>query len=611
MKKIIFGILLLTMVPIGAKAQWRSLQAFYIPSQLSDGEDSGIMINAIYFLDLPGPPRIGFVGLQVPESEDSCCNGSQVWKTTDGGWTWYQVGTLNGGGCIGFAFKDSLTGWFAVQTPATDNGSVFKTTDGGDTWNLLLGSPPRGAPNNSLYYHSGTDLLFLASEEGTNISSDEGSTWQGVNIAYQCSGWAFVDDSIGIMCGWNSSTPNSYTIDGGKTWSQSDNGSDCVHPLAIPGSKTFFTLKDTLLGIDTTGIDSLGKVLSRSDDGGKTWRMVSFIPIGDTTPYSPFGLLFGDLNHIYTQTSAGVLLSTDEGLTWQNLCGPKFPIDEWGQVFGGFYQNSHYIYCTDGHEIWDSTKLWYLNLDSMQDNFSSTVSLQFADSSRVIAVAPGSNVTVSFLPMIDSTIGVDSAHFAIHYDSASLALTNLIIPIGWSILDSSSSNGILNVLLTDTSSQTLPTPVLQLTFKTYLTSSTAKVYLDSANLYGQRQNCDCAALSTAGPDSVQINFTGCEDSLILAAMNDSLPFYIESIQPNPAQDEIQIRVVAGDPASLLQVQMYDALGREVTTPQPPSSLGGGVGGTVVLDVSGVPSGIYFIRVSAGGYVQSRSVVIQK
>jgi hypothetical protein len=152
---------------------------------------------------------------------------------------------------------------------------------------------------------------------------------------------------------------------------------------------------------------------------------------------------------------------------------------------------------------------------------------------------------------------------------------------------------------------------LQLTFKTYLGSSSAKVYLDSANLYGSRQNCDCAALSVAPADSVQINFTGCGDSLILAAMNDSLPFYIERIQPNPAQDKITVMLSGSANPT---IEMYDALGRIVlvppTTPQPPPSLEGGVGGAIVLDVTNVPSGIYFLRLSMGGYVQSRSVVVQ-
>jgi hypothetical protein len=103
----------------------------------------------------------------------------------------------------------------------------------------------------------------------------------------------------------------------------------------------------------------------------------------------------------------------------------------------------------------------------------------------------------------------------------------------------------------------------------------------------------------------------CGEPIIQDAMENVTPFAIESIVPNPAGDEIEIRVVAGDPASLFSIEMYDALGRSVlaqgTTPQPPPSIGGGV----ILDVSGMPSGIYYLRLSSNGYVQSRSVVVQK
>jgi len=59
--------------------------------------------------------------------------------------------------------------------------------------------------------------------------------------------------------------------------------------------------------------------------------------------------------------------------------------------------------------------------------------------------------------------------------------------------------------------QPLPKNLLSIVFGTALEKSSAKIYLDSAQFYGKRLNCDCAALSTAGPDSVQINFTGCGD----------------------------------------------------------------------------------------------------
>ncbi len=105
--------------------------------------------------------------------------------------------------------------------------------------------------------------------------------------------------------------------------------------------------------------------------------------------------------------------------------------------------------------------------------------------------------------------------------------------------------------------------------------------------------------------SIPSNFTlelRCGDSLILAAWNSEPPFAIESIQPNPAQDEITISL-SGNVQP--KIEMYDVLGRGQDVHS--TSLGSGVS----IDVSNMPSGLYFLRLSENGYVQSRQVVVQR
>ncbi len=238
-------------------------------------------------------------------------------------------------------------------------------------------------------------------------------------------------------------------------------------------------------------------------------------------------------------------------------------------------------------------KLWRLGLRELSPH------IVFADSSKQITVSAGSNVTVNFTAQ--NQIGVDSGYIVIHFDTVALSLKSLQLPPSWVIVDSSTSNGTLDLHITADSSATLPSPIITLTFNTYLSTPSAKVYLDSANLYGKRITFDCQALSNASADSVEIDFDGCGDSTLLALMNHAAPFSIESIQPNPAQNEITVTLSG---AAQPTVEMYDALGRaqDVRSTSLPSG--------VVLDVSGVPSGSYILRVSDGEYVQSRRVVIQ-
>ena len=106
------------------------------------------------------------------------------------------------------------------------------------------------------------------------------------------------------------------------------------------------------------------------------------------------------------------------------------------------------------------------------------------------------------------------------------------------------------------------------------------------------------------PSDFQVELI-CGDSIILDAMNDAPPFSIISVQPNPASSSIIVSVsVVRGPGSGIEFEIFDALGQTVLTQHSALS-------TEHLDVSSLPSGIYFLRLSANGYVQSRQVVIER
>ncbi len=140
-------------------------------------------------------------------------------------------------------------------------------------------------------------------------------------------------------------------------------------------------------------------------------------------------------------------------------------------------------------------------------------------------------------------------------------------------------------------------------FRTYVADSSYSPIAVGSSFIGT--NAGCPTIFTA--PEVSTLFVGenlCGDSLLRGFLESKPLFDVESIVPNPASGNITVSL-ARQTASPIAYELYDALGQRILA-------GPDVRGTSLqLDVSGVPSGIYYLRFSAEGYVQSRSIEIKR
>ncbi|MDP4288644.1 MAG: hypothetical protein Q8922_11990, partial [Bacteroidota bacterium] len=297
-----------------ADGQWKRIGSF--KDSVTQREEQ---INCVYFLDLPGPPRIGF----------ACAD--DLWKTTDGGNSWFRLSSKNEPYfAYDIVFKDTLLGWAVSQAIGT-HYLCFQTTDGGYSWKPLY-TPISGDPDPfAVYYSDFSNRLFLGLVDSVMlVSNDQGDTWERTPI--KCAvAFAFTSPANGIVVTNpivylpTSGTPTVIdslshvfvTSDGGVTWRMGHqpfnryaNGY-AFQPLAIPGTSTYFEVE---------GHD--GFRVWRSDDSGMNWSLIA--APNDSAVVLP--IIRGTLKHLYLQTmDSGMYKSTDEGITWHREGGPSWP----------------------------------------------------------------------------------------------------------------------------------------------------------------------------------------------------------------------------------------------------------------------------------------------
>ena len=273
--------------------------------------------------------------------------GGGVWRSTNSGQTWDAVFEKEGTAAIGAVTidpTDDKTVWVGTgeANPRNDvsyGDGVYKTTDGGDTWtNVGLKASkyisrilvdPRN--HNHVIVGALGDVFADSSDRGVYVTDDGGRTWkqtlsvgpqsgasdlamsaQNPNVVYagiwkfQRRPWTFV--SGGPEDGLYKST------DGGETWTKLEGHGLPAPPMGRIGLAVAPSDGNRVYAL----IESKEGILWRSDDGGGSWKMVSNDSLIDARPFyfSHIEVDPKNPNRVFA-ISFEVMLSTNAGETFK------------------------------------------------------------------------------------------------------------------------------------------------------------------------------------------------------------------------------------------------------------------------------------------------------
>jgi photosystem II stability/assembly factor-like uncharacterized protein len=294
------------------------------PAASSPQSAESTQTPAPYSPDTPSPPTIDAPVVESPSLVSiqfvSSLNGwgvtaTQIVRTTDGGFTWYNVTPpeiTEAGYKVTYHALDQDHAW--VHMPDYDkypnSGTLYQTADGGLTWKSIS-SPFSEGEIQFLDVNNGWVLADLGVGAGSNAvavyqTTDGGTTWsqkyindpnaanagESLPVGGLKSGIAPVDMQTAFVYGviYKSGTVYLYrTDDGGENWS------DVTLPLPVgtenfdlgidAGQMKFVTLNDGFIVVRLTG-DTPQAAVYVTHDGGDNWELIqSPIPDGGSADF--------------------------------------------------------------------------------------------------------------------------------------------------------------------------------------------------------------------------------------------------------------------------------------------------------------------------------------
>lgn len=552
-----------------------------------------------------GNPWNGTTGAASPYTKDFA-------RTIDGGNTW-TIGSITGSPASALISNiwpiDADTCYVSMYGTSPAQGGVFKTTDGGATWAEVgtnMFTSTTSFPN-VVYFWDAQNGMAMGDPIGNPLkyeiylTSDWGATWTQVppanlptltnpaeygitNLFSNADGYIWFGTTYGDIY---------RSVDGGNNWTKAATGFPPFNNAGTEQDITDFAFSDSLNGLALQVDATPAILLKQTTDGGLTW--VDVIPSGTFYPTDIDGVP-GTTGGTFISSGSsqgfgfGTSISTDNGATWTDLdVGTSHTAIDFKDINTGW--TGEFIL---GGSLGGAWK--FAGLPAVVPCGSPNVS-------------PGTTVAN------DNTICFNDTLFLT--TSGMVAPTDGLVH-GFSLLvssaDISGNNDPLNSgvivgatgVIVGTSVSTTQLPNTGAPFVPGIYYFTPLVY---GNATGSGPNLASGyvldPLCTNTGISVMVNLLVQGDPLCTVGINEQTEvntFSIKNIYPVPAKDKVNFTLNARE-NSAVSVSVKDFIGKEVFSKQFATVKGEN---NLTLDLSNQSTGVYFLTVTG-----NESTVVSK